>query len=264
MLNGNRSKMGMGLGLLWGLVLLAGCASYHPVPLSGELEPLAMGAVRVQANAFSHPLLKPVVFDERDGLSADEAAVLAVLANPELRVARDRRGVASAQLLQAGILPNPTLSAGFDVPAGGNTSGRVTGYGLGLDWEVTALLAHHAQKEAAGPAAPFSATPTPLPIGPTGPMARSRASPSSSPPPIPRSISSSRSMVHAMAISGSSGADIGMMSEASGFPSPPEPDSMHWKYSAFRRADPDPPAVQGRSQMSSLNSPVSRCIVRRV
>ena len=133
-----------------GLVfLLAGCASYHSEPISEELPQVGWADVRVQANAFSHPLLKPVVFDERDGLSADEAAILAVLANPELRVARDRRGVASAQLLQAGILPNPTLSAGFEVPTGGNASDTVNSYGLGLDWEVTALLARNAQKEAA-------------------------------------------------------------------------------------------------------------------
>ena len=139
----------MGTAMVWLFLSLVGCASYRAEPISKELPQIGWADVRVQANAFSHPLLKPVVFDERDGLSADEAAVLAVLANPHLRVARDRRGVASAQLLQAGILPNPTLSAGFEVPTGGNTSDTVTGYGLGLDWEVTALLARSAQKEAA-------------------------------------------------------------------------------------------------------------------
>ena len=137
----------IGLSLL--CLMLFGCASYRAEPLSDELAPADMDALRVEANSFSNAFLEPVVFDERDGLSLDEAAILAVLANPELRVARDRRGVASAQVLQAGILPNPKLSAGFEVPTGGNTDGRVNGYGLGLDWEVTALLARSAKRDAA-------------------------------------------------------------------------------------------------------------------
>ncbi len=149
MIKRNTLNVGKGAGNLLVLVLLSGCASYHAQPVCGTLVPPDLSVIRVQANSFSHPLLKPVVFDDRDGLSSDEAAILAVLANPELRVVRHRRGIADAQLLQAGLLPNPQLSAGFNVPLGGNTDSTVTGYGLGLDWEVTALLARNARQEAA-------------------------------------------------------------------------------------------------------------------
>jgi hypothetical protein len=85
-------------------------------------------------------LLKPVPFNIKDGLLPDEAPILAVLRNPELRTARDHHGIANAQLLQAGLLPNPTLSYSFAALSGGLDQGKVTGFGLGLGWEVTSLI----------------------------------------------------------------------------------------------------------------------------
>jgi|GEM_PF-5916531 len=41
-----------------------------------------------------------------DGLSPDEAAILAVLANPGLKAVRNGNMVAHAQLIQAKLLPN--------------------------------------------------------------------------------------------------------------------------------------------------------------
>jgi outer membrane protein TolC len=89
------------------------------------------------------------VYDDRDGLSPEEAAILAVVVNPTLRSVRDQRGMATAQLLQAGILPNPQLSWSLDVPTAGTTLGTVNGFGLGLNWEVTSLLARGAKITAA-------------------------------------------------------------------------------------------------------------------
>jgi len=96
------------------LPLLYGCATYHPEPIDGPavgdaLMPPAMEVVRIKAGVIKHPILRPVDFDIRDGLSPDEAAVMAVIANPALRAVRDLRGVAGAQIIQAGILPNPRL-----------------------------------------------------------------------------------------------------------------------------------------------------------
>jgi len=107
-----------------------------------------MNEVRLQADKFKHPLLKPVVFDDRDGLSPDEAAILAVIVNPALRAVRDRRGIASAQLLQAGILPNPQLSYSLDTPFGGTTAGTNTAFGFGLSWEITSLISREAHRDA--------------------------------------------------------------------------------------------------------------------
>lgn len=136
------------------LFILQGCATYHPLPLtrSRVAQKLAapnMETIEIKARTIRHPLLKPVKFNYRDGLSPDEAAILAVLVNPELRALRDEKGLAEAQLLQAGILPNPQFSASLDVPTGGSTRGTVNAYGLGLGWDFASLISRGARKEAA-------------------------------------------------------------------------------------------------------------------
>ncbi len=138
------------LSTLWS----AGCQSYRPKPIDsqrvdGDLAVPARDVLREQARDIRHPLLRPVELDARNGLSPDEAAILAVLVNPSLRAQRDRRNLASAQLLAAGILPNPQLTANLDVPMGGNTQGTVNGYGVGLSWDLTALIRRDARKSAA-------------------------------------------------------------------------------------------------------------------
>jgi outer membrane protein, heavy metal efflux system len=125
--------------------LLLGCSHYQPKPLTDEavqqqLQTPTERQLTLQAAQIRHPLLKPIPFNLQDGLSPDEAAILAVLRNPELRVARDKHGIANAQLLQAGLLPNPTLSYNFAALNGGLNQGKVTGFGLGLAWEITSLI----------------------------------------------------------------------------------------------------------------------------
>lgn len=127
------------------LYLVTSCTTYRPLPLSDEtvaarLAPPRMQAITIEAQSLEHPLLQPVKIDLRDGLSPDEAAVLAVLIHPRLRAVRDQRGIATAQLLQAGILPNPQISYSVDVPTGGTTAGTVNAFGFGLGWDLQALF----------------------------------------------------------------------------------------------------------------------------
>jgi cobalt-zinc-cadmium efflux system outer membrane protein len=135
-------------------VILSGCATYHKLPLNQKtvsegLKPPSLEAIRIEAKSIHHPILKPVAFNIRDGLSSDEAAILAVIANPTLRAIRDQRGIAAAQLLQAGILPNPQLSSSLDVPTGGNTQDTVNAFGLGLGWDITSLITRGDRQEMA-------------------------------------------------------------------------------------------------------------------
>ena len=118
------NRMTHGAKLLAGTVLsvwLLGCQSYHPLTLDHAatekaLQPPGMDVIRVRVGDFKHPILKPIAFDATDGLSPDEAAILAVLANPALRASRDARQVSAGQLLQARILPNPEVSLSADFP----------------------------------------------------------------------------------------------------------------------------------------------------
>ena len=110
--------------LLLLLVISSGCTSYHPLHLTSEAveKKLALPSpkdIRIMAGSLDHPVLKPIDFDDRDGLSPDEAAVLAVLVNPSLMVQRDNRSLAGAQLVQAGLLPNPQFSYNINFPTGG-------------------------------------------------------------------------------------------------------------------------------------------------
>jgi outer membrane protein TolC len=135
------------------LALTCGCAIYHPQPLDSAsveaaLQPPKLEAVKIAAAKIEHPLLKPILIDGHDGFSPDEIAVMVVIVSPELRALRDQRGVANAQVLQAGILPNPQFGYTFDQLHGDAAqavlSGPLTnGNSYGLSWDTTALLVHH-------------------------------------------------------------------------------------------------------------------------
>jgi outer membrane protein TolC len=140
-------------GALWTSVLCA-CTQYHPAPITPaqvdrNLAQPTMQELNVKASAIQHPILKPIAIDDRNGLTPDQAAIIAVVANPSLRAARDRRGVAAAQLLQAGLLPNPQLNFGDQYNYAGMLDGAVTASEVGLSWDVSQLLSHDARVRAA-------------------------------------------------------------------------------------------------------------------
>ncbi len=126
-------------------LIIQGCTVYRPKPLDEHAVSQILAApdlesIRIKAEEIRHPILKPRHIDFSKGISAQDAAVIAVIANPAIRAERDSKGIAVAQLLQAGILPNPTFSYRLDVPTGGNTEGTVTAYGLGLEWNIIKSL----------------------------------------------------------------------------------------------------------------------------
>jgi outer membrane protein TolC len=131
----------------------AGCASYRPEPL--DTAPRTVRDVaRIEVNASSMPLpaLRSHRFDPGDGLDIDEVAMLAVANNPQLKVARDRLGVARAQAFAAGLLPDPQLALSRDVPTNGGP-GNTSAFGAGLSVDVNALLTRSARSAAASASA---------------------------------------------------------------------------------------------------------------
>ncbi len=124
---------------------LSACSHFQSHPLTEKavqqlLQTPSVEQLTVQASKIKHPLLKALTFNLHDGLSPDEAAILAVLRNPELRALRDQQGIANAQLLQAGLLPDPQLSYSFSAPSAGTNTNTNNAFGIGLSWKVTALL----------------------------------------------------------------------------------------------------------------------------
>ncbi len=104
--------------------LLGGCAHYEAAPLPQRPAFAATLAVLPQVPA------RP--------LSVDEVVALAVARAPDLVAARTKRGVAEAQLVQAGVLPNPSLTGAFLPLVSG--AGTVPAWNLGLAQDLKALI----------------------------------------------------------------------------------------------------------------------------
>ncbi len=102
------------------LLMLAGCETYHAVPL-----PEAPNFVSSGTSALAKPL------------SLVEVATLAVQHNPELVASRAKSDTASAQAFAAGLLPDPQLNASIEHPT---QPGFVDGYVLGLSEELQSLI----------------------------------------------------------------------------------------------------------------------------
>ena len=133
------------------LAVLAGCTVYHAQPLDpsaveAALQAPKLDAVRVAAAALKHPLLAPVQIDGRDGFTPDEIALMTVITSPRLRALRDQRGVAQAQVVQAGLLPNPQLGYTVDRPSDPTL---IDAKNVGLSWEATSLLGYRDRVAAA-------------------------------------------------------------------------------------------------------------------
>jgi outer membrane protein TolC len=136
------------------MVMLAGCKTYTAKPLTADavnanLATPSTNELREQASKIDHPLLKPIAIADLKSITPEQAAVIAVLLNPSLRAIRDERDSAEAQVITAGILPNPQLSFGEDFPHGSSDTKTVNAYALGLNWEVTQLITRDARLRAA-------------------------------------------------------------------------------------------------------------------
>ena len=94
-----------------------------------------------QAAGLNHPRLPPLTLDFSKPLSTDEVAVIAVLANPDLRSLRAQQRVADAQVFAAGLLPDPQLSLGLDKVLAPMDQGLSTAYTGGLTLDLLGALA---------------------------------------------------------------------------------------------------------------------------
>lgn len=105
------------LALLSLSLVLSGCQSYQPRPLDPEEHRerwLARSPQRDGVVEFARRLANDGVpvpeYDPSDGVSCAEAELIALVFNPELRLARLRAGVASATAEHAGLWDDPEFS----------------------------------------------------------------------------------------------------------------------------------------------------------
>ena len=123
-------------------LVLGGCASYKPQPLPTAPDLADAAPLTVSAAQLGVPGLKPHVISPQ-GLDVTAVMTLAALNNPDLKAARLQENIAGAQLLQAGLLPDPQLGAGFA------TSALNYGGVLSLNQDIQAILTRGAAKAAA-------------------------------------------------------------------------------------------------------------------
>jgi outer membrane protein TolC len=132
----------MSAAALLGLVAiaLAGCATYREQPLGTHSTlPERIPDLAIDPRQMPLPELAAHRFDPTDGLDITEVAMLAVVNNPDLKIARAAAGVAHAQAFAAGLLPDPKLSATADVPDRGQAA-TTTAYNFGLSYDIIGLL----------------------------------------------------------------------------------------------------------------------------
>lgn len=129
---------------------LAGCAVYKPLPLGPVPElPGKPGLIQVDTRSLPFPLLAAHPFDPRDGLDEIEVATLAVVNNPDLRLARDDLAIARAQAFSAGLLPDPQLALAGDLSSSAGGPDATRAFSLGLSYDIGALIGHASGRRAA-------------------------------------------------------------------------------------------------------------------
>jgi len=127
---------------------LAGCASYHAEPLPSGPDLARSPVLNISPGRLRIPGLRPHPFDAAQGLDVTDVVILAVVNNPQLKATRLQAGVAQAQLLQAGLLPNPQLSASFVHPTSGPPP-LTNGHTFGLTQALESLVTRGAAKAGA-------------------------------------------------------------------------------------------------------------------
>ncbi|MES2103540.1 MAG: TolC family protein [Pseudomonadota bacterium] len=120
--------------------VLAACASYQARPLAtGISSQDKIPHLVVDPGTMPLPELAAHQFDPSDGLDMTELAILAVLNNPDLKIARDDVGIAKAQAFSAGLLPDPQLSLSRDLSNSGGP-GSTKAFSYGISYDLMALV----------------------------------------------------------------------------------------------------------------------------
>jgi len=128
------------VGLCW-LVssVLGGCATYRPAPLPTVVE-LPHDVAQLQGAPS-------------DGRALDLPTIerLVLLNNPNLRAARAEHDAAQAQMLQAGLLPNPAINGSIGYLISG--VGDANAWTAGISEDIRALITLSPRRQAAKAAA---------------------------------------------------------------------------------------------------------------
>lgn len=123
---------------------------YKAAPLDeGPTWPRDVSRLNVDPHTLPFPELAAHRFDPRDGLDMTEVAMLAVVNNPDLRLARAGLGLVRAQAFDAGLLPDPQFSYSPQIPETSTPGENVMAFDVGLGYDLSALILHSSRQAAA-------------------------------------------------------------------------------------------------------------------
>jgi outer membrane protein TolC len=125
------------------LALLAACATYQPKPL--DMRPhlvQSLSELKLAADGVERPAV-----DITKPLALTDIAFLAVENNPDLVAARADHAVGEAEMVQAGLLPNPQFTGGYALLVSGPAD--FDAWNVGLTQDIKALVTLAATKESA-------------------------------------------------------------------------------------------------------------------
>lgn len=122
---------------------LLGCETYEPLPLDTAPHLIADPSALIHVGRDG----RPADFDPSGPLDTEAFATLAVENNPDLRAGRADRAVAQAQLLQAGLLPNPQIGGNYGSLLSG--PGTIDSWGASFSQDIKGLITLSAQRSAA-------------------------------------------------------------------------------------------------------------------
>jgi outer membrane protein TolC len=123
------------------MAALAGCASYEALPLATR------SPLRNAVSALDQGGLDQGGTGAAAALTVVDIVRLAVTNNPDLVAARAQRGVAEAQLLQAGLLPNPTVTGLYTPVLSG--PGATPAWSAGLGEDIRSLITLSSRRKSA-------------------------------------------------------------------------------------------------------------------
>lgn len=134
--------------IFFGLMVAAGCTGYHAKPLNNaglaqKLTEADKNKIIHDAMQLHHARLPPIALDFSKPLNAQQLAVIAVLVNPDLKALRAKQGVSSAQVFDAGLLPDPQMTASYDDPLHQTNPPTIpfsTAFNFGLSWDIAGLI----------------------------------------------------------------------------------------------------------------------------
>jgi outer membrane protein TolC len=131
------------VGIVASCAFIAACQSYSPLPLPAS-DDLATNLTIDPARRPSLTLSGYHVPGTGPVLSMSDAAILAIIDNPDLKAAVESLKVADAKLYAAHLIPDPQLTWSLDPPLG-HMVGLVTAYSVMPSYDIQALILHRSE-----------------------------------------------------------------------------------------------------------------------